>query len=343
MALAILDVPPLSARFLRAFVSDFARIRLGQANRLRPLILTYFVTFRCNLRCTYCDYAADGFASGFKDAESSEVKRILTICHEGVPAVAFSGGEPLLRHDIDEIVHHARTLGYRPISLFTNSLLLPDHESILDDIDYLQISLDSLDADKQDNLCRHPGLGRRLISNIQRYARLQLPKHFSLNVNCVITSQNIDDVDELLRFAATEGVRFTFSPHLNPDGNADESLHDPDVKERFRAAVDRILAYKRSTRVILDILPFIEQVREFRPGPCYPWLTPRVYPDGSMRFPCSLYCRSTPNVLNCGSWARVREALAKIPTDCPSPCLLPCYLESSLLATHPMSLLQEIG
>lgn len=340
--MATLDVPLLSARFLRAFASDVARIRLGRTQGLHPLILTYFVTFRCNLRCTYCDYAVDGFASRFKDAETSEAKRILTICREGVPAVAFSGGEPLMRPDIGEIIHHARVLGYRPISLFTNSLLLPDHEDVLNDVDYLQISVDSLDADRQDSLCGHSGIGLRLIENIQRYARLQSTKHFSLNLNCVITSKNVDDVGELLRFAAAEGARFTFSPQLSPDGQADESLRDPALNERYRAAVDVILRYKRSTTAVLDIVPFIEHMRELRPGPCYPWLTPRVYPDGTMRFPCSITCRSTPNVLVLGSWARVRDHLSDIGTDCPAPCLLPCYLESALLAAHPMSLLQEL-
>ena len=341
--MAIFRTPRFSARFLRAFASDCTRIRLGRSHRLHPLILTYFVTFRCNLRCAYCDYATDGFASLFEDADTADAKRILTICREGIPAVAFSGGEPLLRPDIDEIIHYARLQGYRPISLFTNSLLLPDHEDVLDDVDYLQISLDSLDADRQESLCRHPGLNRRLIENIQRYSRLQSARHFLLNINCVITSQNVDDVGELLRFAAAEGARFTFSPHLTSDGRADQSLLSPSMKERYRSAVDAICAYKRSTRVVMDIVPFIEHMRELRPGPCYPWLTPRVYPDGSMRFPCSILCRSTPNVLSLGSWAHVRDSLAHIQTDCPTPCLLPCYLETALLATHPMSLLQEIG
>jgi len=340
--MATFDGFPLSARFLRAFASDVARIRLGRTQSLHPLILTYFVTFRCNLRCAYCDYAVDGFASRFHDAETPEAKRILTICREGVPAVAFSGGEPLMRPDIGEIIHHAQVLGYRPISLFTNSLLLPDHEDVLNDVDYLQISVDSLDTDRQDSLCGHSGIGHRLTANIQRYARLQSVKHYNLNLNCVITARNVDDVGELLRFAAAEGVRFTFSPQLSSDGQADESLRDPALIERYRAAVDTILDYKHSTRAVLDIVPFIEHMRGLLPGPCYPWLTPRVYPDGTLRFPCSITCRSTPNVLDLGSWARVRNDLAEIRTDCPAPCLLPCYLESALLATHPMSLLQEI-
>ena len=341
-AMVTFDVPPLSARFLCTFASNVARIRFGRTRSLHPLILTYFVTFRCNLRCTYCDYARDGFASRFKDAETSEAKRILTICYQGIPAVAFSGGEPLMRPDIGEIIHHARVLGYRPISLFTNALLLSDHEDVLNDVDYLQISLDSLDTDRQDSLCGLPGVGRRLIENIQRYARLQSARNFSLNLNCVITSKNVDDVGELLRFAAAEGVRFTFSPQLSPSGQADESLRAPGLNERYHAAVGEILRYKRSTPAVLDIVPFIEHMRELQSGPCYPWLTPRVYPDGTMRFPCSITCRSTPNVLALGSWERVKDHLSDIRTDCPAPCLLPCYLESALLATHPISLLQEI-
>ncbi|MBF8294235.1 MAG: Radical domain protein [Bacteroidetes bacterium] len=335
-------LPPINSAFLRAFITDAVRVRCGRTRDLRPLILTYFVTFRCDMRCTYCDYTDHGYAHRFKELESEGAREVLRICREGVPAVAFSGGEPLLRSDIVELVRYARTLGYRPISMFTNSLMLEEKQEVLEDIDYLQISLDTIDEELQDRLSGCRGAGRRIVNNIMRYAPLQKAKRFRLNINCVLSPANLDSVPELLRFAEETGVRFTFSPQLEADGQAATVLHDPDTRHRYQRAVAAILSHKRSTDVVLDILPFIRHVGNFQSGSCYPMLTPRVYPDGTLRFPCSIVCRSAPSVPELGSWRQVAMVLRKTPATCASPCLLPCYLEMSLLAEHPFALLQEL-
>ena len=111
---------------------------------MKPLILAYFITFRCNLNCTYCTYIQDRFDYRFMEVNTKDAKNILRICRLGVPAVAFTGGEPLIRKDIVEIVHYAKQLRYRPITLFTNGLLLPEKDEVLNDIDFLQISLDAI-------------------------------------------------------------------------------------------------------------------------------------------------------------------------------------------------------
>jgi len=335
-------LPPINSAFLRAFLTDAALIRRGKTESLRPLILTYFVTFRCNLRCTYCDYAEEDYARRVRDLDTGGAREVLRICRECIPAVAFSGGEPLVRSDIVELVRYARTLGFRPISLFTNSLLLKERQEVLDDIDYLQISLDTMDPELQDRLCGCPGAGRRIVGNIQRYASLQKEKRFRLNINCVLSSQNLTSVPDLLRFAAETGVRFTVSPQLTPDGQAAPSLKEPTVLHQYREAVETILSFKRSTDVVLDIVPFLQHLGDLRPGPCYPLLTPRVYPDGTMRFPCSIVCRTAPSVPELGSWKEVAKEIKRVSAQCATPCLLPCYLETSLLAENPQALLQEI-
>jgi MoaA/NifB/PqqE/SkfB family radical SAM enzyme len=158
---------PVSFSFLKAFIADAFGCAWGLRQPRRPLILTYFVSFRCNLQCSYCDYSSGHFARRFPELDTAGAREVLRICREGNPAVAFSGGEPLVRSDIVDLLHYARELRYKPISLFTNSLLLPEQEELLEYVDYLQISLDSLDSEIQDRLCGRSGAGRRIIANIR--------------------------------------------------------------------------------------------------------------------------------------------------------------------------------
>lgn len=260
---------------------------------------------------------------------------------EGNPGIAFSGGEPLVRADIAELVHFARQLNYKPISLFTNSMQLPGKEEILDNVDYLQISLDTLDTELQDRLCGRPGTGHQIIANVQRYAALQRQKHFRLNINCVLCPETFGSVKDLLRFAADTKVRFTVSPQLDEDGQPADFFRDATMLRQYQESIDTILSYKRLTDVVLDTVPFLQHLRELRTGPCYPMLTPRIYPDGSLRFPCSIVCRSARSVSEVGSWEEIVNGLNSVPTECSAPCLLPCYLQTSLVTQHPLVLLQE--
>jgi hypothetical protein len=54
--------PALNTQLVASFVEDAIRAKLQKRPPLRPLILAYFVTFRCNLHCAYCDYADQGYA-----------------------------------------------------------------------------------------------------------------------------------------------------------------------------------------------------------------------------------------------------------------------------------------
>jgi MoaA/NifB/PqqE/SkfB family radical SAM enzyme len=337
------SLPPVGFSFLKAFIADVLGSAWGGHQPGRPLILTYFVTFRCNLECTYCEYANNNFAHQFPELDTRDAREVLRICREGNPAVAFTGGEPLVRDDIVQLVHYARELRYRPISIFTNSLLLPDREELLNDVDYLQISLDTPDADLQDRLCGLPGIGDRIIRNIQHYASLQREKNFRLNINCVLSPETFGCVSELLRFAAETKVRLSILPQLDDQGQPPAFFRDPEVLRQYQEAIDTILSRKPSKDVVFDTVPFLQHLRELKSERCYPLLTPRVFPDGTLRYPCSIVCRSAFSILAMGSWKRAKRALESVSTECPSPCLSPCYLQTSLLAQHPLVLLQEFG
>jgi len=336
----------MKLRFGRELVGKFLRnawrVRLFDEPKLEPLVAAYFVTFRCNLNCSYCGYQRRKFLATYKDASTDEVKRVLEACRDHVPSMAFSGGEPLVRDDIVDIARHAKSLGFKPVSLFTNSLLLPQREEVLDYVDYLQISLDTADEARQDSICGTTGVGAAVKGNVRRYARLQREKDFQININCVISSRNMEDIPALLDFAAANGVRFTACPELDERGVPVPELTSPPVAERYAGVMDFLLRSKRTSGVLMDVRPFFEHLKTFRHYACYPALSLRIYPDGSCVSPCPNLSSEQVSVLTAGSLRRQLAGAAGAGRRCRQPCFLPCYLETSLLVKHPLALLGEL-
>lgn len=112
------------------------------------------VTDRCNLRCTYC-MPADVFHEDFqfqpREALLSfeEITRFVTVAADfGVEKIRITGGEPLLRRDLDQLVRMVAAIpGVKDIALTTNGLLLPRVARQLRDagLHRITVSLDSLD------------------------------------------------------------------------------------------------------------------------------------------------------------------------------------------------------
>src|SRR5690554_3608188 len=111
------------------------------------------LTDRCNLRCTYC-MPAEGLPALPRDATMTraEIVRLVGIATRdlGVRQVRFTGGEPLLRRDLLDIVRDCAALPRRPeLSLTTNAVGLDSRARALRDagLDRVNVSLDTLDPD----------------------------------------------------------------------------------------------------------------------------------------------------------------------------------------------------
>lgn len=325
----------------KRFAVNWFRTRFFKNKSVLPLILSYFVTFRCNLRCGYCDYAGSTFREKYPELSTDGAIRLLEICREGSPSLAISGGEPLLRDDITEIVKAAQRLNYKPIALFTNSLLLPEREEILDYVDLLQISLDTTEEPAQEAHTDHRGVARTVKENIRKYARLQQRKNFKINVNCVVSEDHIDDVRGVLDFARANRVRFTLAPKLVSERPDAALVGNTQYEELLRGIMTR----KRRDYTIMDTYAYLSCIRSFSPFKCYPWLTPRVYPNGTLLYPCPVPYYSTYDVLERGSWRRLEDAILKdheVNVDCKKRCFLPCYLEASTLLSDTVASLKEL-
>lgn len=90
----------------------------------RPLIsLRISITNRCNVKCFYCHH--DGIVPRNYEMTSNEMQKIVKVAKEiGIEKIRLSGGEPLIRDDIVDIVTKISSVGFRDISLTTNGVLL---------------------------------------------------------------------------------------------------------------------------------------------------------------------------------------------------------------------------
>lgn len=115
----------------------------------RPVIsLRISITNRCNVRCFYCHH--DGIVAQDYEMSPDEIYRVAKIAKDiGVTKIRLSGGEPLVRDDIVEIVRKLSPLNFKDVSITTNGTLLGRYAVALVEagLDRVNVSFDTLNSE----------------------------------------------------------------------------------------------------------------------------------------------------------------------------------------------------
>ena len=157
------------------------------------------VTDRCNLKCIYCT-PAEGLHPFEKEEilTSGEIVRAVKIaCRFGIRKVRITGGEPLLRSDIVQLIRSVKEVGIRDLSITTNGIL---HASMANKLrnaglDRINISLDTLRAERFSRIAR----GGDLYSVWEGIARAEEAGLTPIKLNVVPLRGT--NYDELIDFA----------------------------------------------------------------------------------------------------------------------------------------------
>lgn len=170
------------------------------------------VTDRCNCRCTYCMPAGGVPMLGHKDILSfEELTEVVTACAQlGVRKVRLTGGEPLVRRGLPELVRMIRAVpGVEELAMTTNATLLAPVAAELHHagLDRLNVSLDTLDAARYAELTR----GGSLADALAGLAAARDVGFSHTKVNCVLMGGvNDADVPRLAELARTEPIDVRF-------------------------------------------------------------------------------------------------------------------------------------
>ncbi|GIV23924.1 MAG: radical SAM protein [Bacteroidia bacterium] len=122
---------------------------MGGLLRRRPVLANYYLTYRCNAACTFCDIweKPSPYATPERVIENLRALRKL-----GVRIIDFTGGEPLLHRDLPLFLEAAQRMGFIT-TVTTNGLLYPKRaHQLRGKIDMLHFSLDAATAEKHDRL-----------------------------------------------------------------------------------------------------------------------------------------------------------------------------------------------
>lgn len=170
------------------------------------------VTDRCNCRCTYCMPAGGVPMLGHKDILSfEELTEVVGACAQlGVHKVRLTGGEPLVRRGLPELVRMIRAVpGVEELAMTTNATLLAPVAAELHHagLDRLNVSLDTLDAARYAELTR----GGSLEDALAGLAAARDAGFSRTKVNCVLMGGvNDADVPRLAELARTEPIDVRF-------------------------------------------------------------------------------------------------------------------------------------
>ena len=155
------------------------------------------VTDKCNLRCVYC-MPMEGLPWLKREDLLSyeEIEQIVRVMAPmGLERVRITGGEPLVRQDLPELVKLlAAVPGIRDLSLSTNAVLLADQADALKaaGIDRMNVSLDSLRPDRVDAIARRPGSYPKIMEGLEAAEEAGFAP---IKVNVVlIKGQNDDEI-----------------------------------------------------------------------------------------------------------------------------------------------------
>jgi pyrroloquinoline quinone biosynthesis protein E len=252
----------------------------------RPLALLAELTYRCPLKCPYCSNPLE-LARFRQELDTPTWQRVLAEAAAlGVVQVHFSGGEPLVRRDLAELVRHARQL-----DLYTNlstGATLAD-EATLEclkqaGLDALQISLLDSTPDGNDTLAGAASFEKKLRA-IEFAIRIEFP----VTLNVVLHRHNLDSVDEIIDLACRLNVARLELAHVQYTGWAfrNRALLLPTREQVARAAeaVARARLRPSAGLEIVHVLP--DYFQQFPKACLHGWgrvfLT--VAPDGAV-LPC---------------------------------------------------------
>jgi len=192
----------------------------------RPLAnLRLSVTDRCNLRCQYCMPEQDYLWLPREDIlQFEEIERLVDqFLHLGVDKVRLTGGEPLLRRDLPDLIERlSRRTAIRDLAMTTNAVLLATAARSLKTagLRRLTISLDTLQRDRFIKLARFDELPR-VLAGID--AAVDVFPGFKMDT-VVIRGVNDDEIIPLLEFAKTRKAEIRFIEYMDVGGATNWSM-----------------------------------------------------------------------------------------------------------------------
>lgn len=214
------------------------------------MIVSWNTTNACNMYCDHC--YRDAGCKVEDELSTSEAKTMLEqIAKAGFKIMIFSGGEPLTRTDIVELVAYATSLGLRPVFGTNGTLITLELARQLKAAGAMGmgISLDSMDKKKHDEFRKFPGAWDGAVRGMKICREVGLP----FQIHTTIMDWNANEVEAITDFAVELGAVAHHFFFLVPTGRA-VSIEEETLKaEAYEEILTRIM--KKQQTVDIELKP----------------------------------------------------------------------------------------
>ena len=251
-----------------------------------PLWFLAELTYRCPLHCVFCYNPVD-FAHHKNELDTAGWLRVLTQARAaGSVQCGFSGGEPLVRDDLEVLVGHARTLGFYTNLLTSGVGLTAARASALkaQGLDHIQLSFQDSTKELNDFLSHTKTFDLK-----RRAAALIKDNGWPMVLNCVIHRMNIDYIEQIIELAIELGAEYLELANTQYYSwaalNRDQLMPSREQLQRAEACTNR---YRDQLGDRMKIFFVVPDYYETRPKKCMNgwgnvFLT--ITPDGTA-LPC---------------------------------------------------------
>jgi MoaA/NifB/PqqE/SkfB family radical SAM enzyme len=247
-----------------------------------PFYASFKVTSRCRFGCQFCNVKNDPLP----DLPAEDIKTILrNLSRSSVLMVSFEGGEPLLRHDIGDLLAYARRCRFYLLFCTSERNLakypLTEYARY---IDFLHVSID----EGHDNL--------ELFDQLPWLCVLPL----QVSVQTVVTADTIDRLDDKVRRCHENGANIVVIPAVRMDGAEDRF---PDIAALERKVRELRIRFPDTIHTPMG---YFEAFRKKRCSSA----TVIIAPDGRLYYPCHILNRKGPDLRTADlmQWLTTREA-----------------------------------
>lgn len=212
------------------------------ASERRPIVV-WNITRACNLKCVHC-YNDSGTCKADDELSTEEAQVVLDdLAQFGVPSVLFSGGEPLMRPDLFELIRYAVERGLRAVISTNGTLITHDMATKIKQhgVSYVGISLDGI-GDINDKFRGVSGAFDRAVAGIKNCQDAGV----RIGLRLTLTQKNVQDLERLFDFFESERIVRACFYHFVPSGRGGTMADEDLTHAQSRDAVEMILAKTRS-------------------------------------------------------------------------------------------------
>ena len=180
----------------------------------KPHHAQWLITRKCNYRCRGCNVWRE---QDNKELSADEIKRGLDILRDlGVVEIVFSGGDPLLRDDAAEIIEYASR--FFVTTVYDNGSMAAKKIDALRDVDFVAISIDSLDAAKNDHIKGVEGSWKKAMETVETLRN----EGIKVAVTPTISQLNLYEIIDITNYFSQKGIPVwycLYSYDLSVDAN----------------------------------------------------------------------------------------------------------------------------